>query len=56
MKIKARTKDGEIVTIVGANTDGFAKWVTAIDTDGKFSFYNPSWLTVIDEEYLPKEG
>ena len=56
MKIKARTKDGEIVTIIGTHTDFYVWSVACIDTKGKINFFNASFVTVIDEDYLPKEG
>lgn len=55
MKIKARTKDGEIVTIIGTHTDFYVNAVACIDAKGKVKFLNSSWVTVIDEDYLPKE-
>ena len=56
MKIKARTKDGEIVTIIGTHTDFYVNAVACIDAKGKVKFLNSSWVTVIDEDYLPQEG
>lgn len=55
MNIKAKTRDGEIVTIIGTHTDFYVEAVSCIDTKGRVKFFNSSWVTVIDEDYLPKE-
>ena len=56
MKIKAKTKDGEIVTIIGTHTDFYVDAVSCIDAKGKVKFLNSSWVTVIDEDYLTKRA
>lgn len=38
MKIKAKTKDGEIVTIIGTHTDFYIKAAACIDKKGKSRF------------------
>ena len=64
MKIKAIDKNGNIVSIVEfVNIDreltcSVNRYVTAIvvDKKGRIAMCNLNTLTVIDEEYLPKEG
>ena len=64
MKIKAINRNGKIVTIVKfVNIDRDhacleRREVAAmvVDTKGKIAMCYLNTLTVIDEEYLPKEG
>lgn len=59
MKIKAKTLFGELVTIVQievSSDDDVFDLAVVVDKEGNITVRRINTLTVIDEEYLPKEG
>ena len=58
MKIKAKTKIGELVTIIKIDFNFESDYDLAIvvDKEGNLRTYLTKNLTVIDEEYPPKEN
>lgn len=55
MKIKAITKNGKPVTLINALCDGIVNLVVTVDSEGKVEYWNAGYITVIDEDYIPKE-
>lgn len=54
MKIKAITKDGKPVVLINAVCDGIVNVVVTVDGNGKIEYWNAGYVTVIDEDYMPK--
>ena len=54
MKIKAITKDGKPVVLINAICDGIMNVVVTVDGNGKIEYWNAGYVTVIDEDYMPK--
>ena len=56
MKIKAITKEGKPVVLINATCDGIMNIAITVDSDGKIEYWNAGYITVIDEDYIPKEN